>query len=245
MEIIKVEGIVLGATNYSESSKILKVLTSEYGLLSVMAKGCRNLKSKLRGVSANFSYGDFHLYYKEKGISTLVGVDIKNSFSKMLMDIEKISYGTYLLDLTEQVIRNSDNSNIYQLLIDGLIKLNEGYDAMIIANIVELKLLDYLGIRPVIDNCSVCGSDKDIVTISATSGGYVCKSCYRNDKIYSNKTVKLIRMFYYVDISKISKLDIKEEIKKEINEFIDDYYDQYSGLYLKSKSFLKNLSKVS
>ena len=51
-------------------------------------------------------------------------------------------------------------------------------------------------------------------------------------------------MFYYVDISKISKLDISDNIKKELNNFIDDYYDRYSGLYLKSKEFLKNLQNI-
>ena len=51
-------------------------------------------------------------------------------------------------------------------------------------------------------------------------------------------------MFYYVDISKISKIEISEIVKEEINTFIDDYYDRYSGLYLKSKAFLKKIMKV-
>ena len=101
MGVIKVEGIVISETNYSESSKILKVLTDEYGVISVMSKGCRNLKSKLRGVSSKFSYGTFHLHYKEKGISTLTAVDTKNSFRNILMNIDNISYATYLLDLGE------------------------------------------------------------------------------------------------------------------------------------------------
>lgn len=39
MEIIQVEGIVLSETNYSESSKILNVLTKELGLIGIMSKG--------------------------------------------------------------------------------------------------------------------------------------------------------------------------------------------------------------
>ncbi len=57
-------------------------------------------------------------------------------------------------------------------------------------------------------------------------------------KIVSPKTISLIRMLYYVDISKITKLDISKEIMKEIEEFINDYYDRYSGIYLKSKTLL-------
>jgi DNA repair protein RecO (recombination protein O) len=51
-------------------------------------------------------------------------------------------------------------------------------------------------------------------------------------------------MFYYVDISKISKLDISDSIKNQINYFLDEYYEDYTGLYLKSKSFLNDINKI-
>ena len=50
-------------------------------------------------------------------------------------------------------------------------------------------------------------------------------------------------MFYYVDISKISSLDISNKIKLEINSFLDEYYDLYTGIYLKSKKFILELNK--
>ena len=92
MTIESIEGIVISETNYSESSKILNVLTSKYGQIGIISKGCRNMKSKLRGVSRKLIYGTFNIYYKENGLSTLISVDVINSFSKTLMDLEKISY---------------------------------------------------------------------------------------------------------------------------------------------------------
>ena len=47
MKIVDVKGLVLNETNYSDSSKILNVLTSEYGLIGIISKGCRNLKVNL------------------------------------------------------------------------------------------------------------------------------------------------------------------------------------------------------
>ena len=49
-------------------------------------------------------------------------------------------------------------------------------------------------------------------------------------------------MFLYVDIKKISKIAIKEEYKKEIDTFITTYYNRYTGIYLKSKEYLKKLN---
>lgn len=244
MQILKTEGIIVGETNYSESSKILKVLTPELGLISVISKGCRNLKSKLRGVSSKLIYGDFHIYYKENGISTLISVDIKNTLRNTLSNIDKISYVSYVLDLAHQVYKQSNDYQIYDLLISVILKIEEGYDLEGMTCIFELKLLNYLGIKPNIDGCGICGNDKSIITISTSHGGYVCKNCYSSGKIYNAKTIQLIRMFYYVDIAKLTKLEIKKEIKKELDEFITDYYDQYSGLYLKSRTFLNNLNKI-
>ena len=235
---------MLGEVNYSESSKILKVFTKDYGLISIISKGCLNLKSKLRGVSNKLSYARFSFNYKKDGISTLISADTINTLRNIMTDINRISYTSYLLDLTEQVYKHSQEEEIYPLLISILLKINDGYDYEALTAIYELKLLDYLGIRPNIDGCSICGSSKNILTISTSEGGYICQNCYHGGKIYTNKTVQLIRLFFYLDVSQISKLEIKEETKKELNEFIHEYYDDYSGLYLKSREFLKNLMKI-
>ena len=245
MKIESIEGIILSETNYSESSKILNVLTKEYGLIGVISKGCRNMKSKLRGVSRKLLYGTIHIYYKPNGLSTLIGVDVINSYSKTLMDLEKISYASFILDLINQVLKQTDSSEIFDLLKDTLNKLEEGLNPIALTNILELKLLDYLGVSPSIDACAHCGSQKNIVTLSSDAGGYVCKDCYNNEPLVSDKTIKMIRMYYYVDIKNITKLDVSSEVTNEINRFLDDYYDRFTGLYIKSKDFLKKINSLN
>ena len=244
MKIDSFEGIILTETNYSESSKILNVLTEDRGVIGIMSKGCRNIKSKLRGVSRKLIYGKFHVYYKENGLSTLIGVDLINSFSKTMMDLERISYASYLLDLSYQVVRQNDDNEIFELLRDTLLKIEEGLNPLVLSNILELKLLDFLGVRPSIDACSICESDKGIVTLSSDSGGYVCRNCFSNEGYVLEKTIKMIRMYYYVEIKNISKLDVSSEVSREINQFLDMYYDRYTGLYLKSKDFIKKINKL-
>ncbi len=244
MKIESFEGIILSETNYSESSKILNVLTNTHGQIGIISKGCRNMKSKLRGVSRKLIYGKFNVYYKEKGLSTLISVDVLNSFSNILTDLEKISYASFVLDLTYQVLKQNDSNEIFDLLKDTLIKMNDNLDPLVLTNILELKLLDYLGIKPNIDSCCHCGSTKQIVTISSEQGGYICKNCYHNEPLVSEKTIKMIRMYYYVDISGISKLDVSKEVTKEISTFLDDYYERFTGLYLKSKAFVNKINKL-
>ena len=46
--IQKVEGIILKESLYGDTSKIIQVLTKEYGLVSIMCKGAKSPKSNLR-----------------------------------------------------------------------------------------------------------------------------------------------------------------------------------------------------
>lgn len=241
MELI--EGIVISERSYGETSKIINILTKEYGIIGCMAKGAKTLKSNLRTGTTKLTYGYFSMNKKEDKLSILTSVDVINNFSNIRKDINKTSYAVYLLELSEQVLKQSKNKEIYNLLMASLFKINDGFDYEIITNILELKYLEYLGVLPVLDSCAICGSKTSITTLSGSRGGYVCKNCVTNDKIVSEKTIKLIRMFYYVDISKIDKLEISNEIKKQIDEFLDSYYDLYTGLYLKTKHFLKKIVK--
>ena len=238
-----VEGIIINTKDYKDSSKILDIFTKEYGVIGVISKGCKSLKSNLRSISDKFVFAKFTIYYKKDKLSILSEASIINNFSNIKKDIKKISYASYILDLTNQVYKQSNVLELYNLLINSLVKINEGFNPLIITNILELKYLDYLGIMLNLDECSVCGS-KNVITLSSDKGGFLCNKCRTYEPIISSKAIKLIRLYYYVDIEKISKLDIDNKVVEEINIFIDDYYDRYTGLYVKSKDFIKQINKI-
>lgn len=240
MEITKIKGIIISEKPYKESSKLLNLITEEYGVISLIAKGSKRLKSNLRSISSKLTYGDFQINYKEGKLSTLICADVINPLDNIKNDLLKLSYASYLLDLTSQVLKENNNKNIFRILESSLLKIEEGYDPEVITNILELKYLSYLGISPNFDNCSICNNNR-ILTISVEKGGFICSDHHSNERIVSNKTLKIIRMLYYVDLDKISKLEVSAPVKKEIDDFIDEYYESYTGLYMKTKDFLKNI----
>jgi len=242
--ITEVEGIILGVTPYGETSKIINVFTKEYGIIGIICKGAYSLKSKLRSVTEKLTYGIFNIYYKKEKLSTLVSVDIINPFKNIKNDILLISYASYLSDLVYQVLKQSKNNKIYNDFINALLKIEDKLNPVVITNILEVKLLEYLGVGLNLTSCILCGNKKEIVTLSSEKGGLICKNCYTNEKIIPISIVKILNMYYLVDIKSISKLSIKEDIIKEINSFLTAYYDDYTGLYLKSKDFLKTIQKL-
>lgn len=239
--IEKVEGIIISETPYGDTSKIINVLTKDYGIIGIMAKGAKSMKSKLRAVTIKFTYGYFHIYYKKEKLSLLIDVDIIDNFNNIKKNLALIGYLNYLTELTTQVYKQNNDERIYPIFINSIKKLDQLLNPAIITNIVEIKYLDFLGIGLNLNACINCGNKTNIVTIDPDQGGYICKNCYQGEKIVDPKIIKLLRMYYYVDINSITELKINEEIKNQVNYFLAKYYERYTGLYLKSKEFLKQV----
>ena len=236
----QVEGIIASSVNYGETSKIVNILTKE-GMIGAIAKGAKNIKSPLRSFTVNLTYGSFYLYYNDNKLSTLKSADIICEFKNIKKDIILISYMSFLIDLATQVMKQNNDEEIYNLLVTTLYKIDEGLNPMVMTNILELKYLDYLGVGFDFNTCCKCGKKSNIVTIDPDAGGYICKNCYTNEIIYDSKTLKMLRMYYLVDIKSISELKISDNVVKNINYFVNTYYDRYTGLYLKIKKFLNEL----
>ena len=88
--VIDVEGIILNVKNYGDTSRIIDIFTSDYGIIGVMAKGCKSMKSNLRSVTDKLTYATFTIYYKKDKLSILSEASVINNFSNIKKDIEKI-----------------------------------------------------------------------------------------------------------------------------------------------------------
>lgn len=240
--MLEVDGFVLSEIPYGESSKIINVLTRDYGVIGIMCKGAKSLKNRYRVPTMKLSYSHFNIMYKENKLSTLVSADVINPFKLVKSDILLVSFLAYLTELTSQVVKQSnDIENIYDDFIKTILKLEDGLDPIVLTNILEIKYLEYLGVLFNLDECVICGSKNNIATFDADKGGYICINCLTNEIIVDKKVIKMIRMYYYVNIDSIKEIKVDDLTKNTINKYLDLYYERYTGLYLNSKDFLKKL----
>lgn len=229
---------------YGDTSKIINIFTPS-GIIGCIAKGAKSLKSNLRINTIKFTYGKFLIDKKTNKLSNLREANSINELVNIKSDLLLISYLSYIVELTNQVVKQTDDyETLYNLFINIILKLNNKLNPKVLTNIYELKVLDYLGVGINFNSCSKCGSTKNIITIDGDIGGYVCKNCYINEFIYDDKTIKMLRLYYLIDVSTISELKISDKVINNIDYFINTYYDRYTGLYLSSKKFLKDMDKL-
>ena len=243
----KCEGIILRTTDYGETNKIVTILTREWGKYGVMANGAKKPKSRLSAITQPFTYGYF-LVQKGSGMGSLQQGEIISSLRSLKEDIFLTAYASFLVELTDRSIdEKKNNPYLFELLLQSLTYLNEGYDPEIIKNIYEIKMLNVLGLHPILDHCASCGSMEGTFVFSIREGGLLCDRCIHIDPYHlrvSPATVKLLRIFYYLDMKRLGSISVKKETKLELKTVIDSYYDEYSGLYLKSKKFLDQLGSL-
>lgn len=245
--IQKCEGIVIRRIDYGENNKIITIYTREWGKIGVMARGANKPKSRLSSVTQLFYYGYF-LVKGSTGLGSLSQGEPISSFRHIREDIISTAYASYIIELLDKATdERKPNPFLFELVYQTLHYINEGYDAEVLTAIFEMKMLSVLGIPPVLDRCVCCQRTEGEFAFSVREGGFICHQCKEKDMYripISAQTVKLLRIFYHFDLSRLGNISLKEETKKELKLVIESYYDEYSGLMLKSKKFLQQLHKL-
>lgn len=244
----KVEGIVIRTINYGETNKIITIYTREKGKVSVMARGARKPKSRLSSVSQLFTYGQF-MYQHTSGLGTLQQGEIISTMRVIREDLFFTAFAAYYVELTNKLTdENVPNGFLFEFLLQTLQLLCEGKDQNVLTFIFELKMLHLAGIQPYLNGCTVCHSTEGKFAFSIREGGFLCHRCIHKDSyalMISKQAVKLLRLFFYFDLSRLGDVSLKDETIREIRQVIDAYYEEYSGLYLKSKRFLDQIEKLT
>lgn len=244
----KVEGVIIKSIAYGETHKILTIMSKQLGKIGVIARGAKKPKSKFSACSQLFTYGTF-LIQKRNGLGTLRQGDVTESMRKIREDIVKTAYAAYILELTDKVVEEGSGSPfLYNLLYKTLQAINEGKDPEVMMFIYQLKMVDFLGIKPFLDGCETCGGTNGDFVFSIKRAGFLCNSCVHRDPYpiqISPQALKILRLLYYVDIDRLGNISVKKDTKEEIKKVLTIYYEEYSGLYMKSLKFLNQLDAIS
>lgn len=243
----KCEGIIIRTTDYGETNKVVTIYTREKGKVGVMARGAKKPNSRLSAVTQLFTYGTF-LFQKSSGLGSLQQGETVQSMRRIREDIFLTAYASYITELLDKGTDNNEsNPFLFELYYQTMNYLSEGIDPDVLTNIFEVKMLNVLGLYPEVNECVICKKKEGTFHFSIKENGFICHRCFENDPyrlIISQATVKLIRLFYYLDLSRLGKVSVKQETKKELQKVLDEYYKEYSGLNLKSKRFLKQLDNL-
>lgn len=176
--------IVLRARDYSESDRIVSLLTRDFGRLSGIAKGAKASRRRFERKLEPFSH--VILYFRRRPHGELVFItraERSETAPPILEDdLGKIALGSYMLELAEALTREeAEAEDAYSVLVEALAAVGDAGASRSIRNAYELKILAATGFALEFGRCRVCASaigPEDAAAYFVVSrGGVVCARC--------------------------------------------------------------------
>lgn len=241
MSTFKGRGIVLKQISVGESDKIVTLLLKDIGKVTVFARGARRQKSEFLASTEIFTYADF-VINKGKKYLAFSEIDIIESFYSIRTNFEKLCYGYYFLEIIDKIVLEDMPCNdILLLLIKTLQELRkENVDVILVANIFNIKFLEYNGYYKKIDFCSSCGLELTENSFYSCDG-VICSNCknkYEHSTSISNDTIFTINYIITSNTSSLFNFKVGSKVVNELNIIGKDLIREHLSLNLKSLKML-------
>ncbi|POH07612.1 DNA repair protein RecO [Fructilactobacillus lindneri] len=240
-------GILLYRKNYRERDMLVKFFTAEAGKKMFFVRGASKANFKMAGDILPFSYGTYEGTLKKDGLSYIDSANSVKHFNQISDDIYLNAYATYIMSLIDAAFDDGvPNSIWFDKLFYALNLINNGFDAQIITNIIEIQLLPIFGVAPDFKHCAVCGQQSQIYDYSEKYGGLICQNDFHLDPYrmhLDQRTIYYLCLFSVIDLNKIENIKVNEVTKNKLRQVVDKIYDNSVGLNLKSKKFLNQMRK--
>jgi DNA repair protein RecO (recombination protein O) len=185
--LVTSSAIVLHGFRYSESSKIVRLLTPHYGVQSAIAKGALKPKSRFGAALQLLSEGVAQLYMKPgRDLNTLADFDVTASRQELAHDVARFAAGAAVAELVLRFAPAEAHPEIYDLVgtrLDRLATVPRG--ELDTAGLIALwAVVSALGFAPTLDACARGGHQlpEGRVAFSVADGGFLCGACARGRK---------------------------------------------------------------
>lgn len=176
--------IVLGSLRYGETSRIARLATREYGVVSAIAKGALRPKSRFGAALQLLSEGQAHLLpSRSSDLHTLVAFDLTATHSGLAGNLERFGSASALAEVTARFVPPMANPFLYEQLRDDvtLIELAPVNAIGVVALRAMWRLIVELGLGPTVVRCARDGAalPDGAVAFSLRDGGLLCEACAR------------------------------------------------------------------
>ena len=186
MPLVTTDAIILHAFDYLESSRILRMLTRDAGVRSVVAKGLRKSARRFGGGIDLFTRGTAHLYMRPgRDLDTLGGFEDVRVRIEIASDMSRFTGAAVLAELVLRFAREAEaDDRLFEVFVDAVDAVAEagGSDAVEAVLAGSWRIVAELGFAPAVEGCGECHTPfapDEPVLFSHPSGGALCQRCGR------------------------------------------------------------------
>lgn len=239
---INIEGIVISQNAYKEKDAMVSALTKD-GIVSFLARSIISITSKNKAACLPFSYSQFTLNSKLDKLILSQGTLIK-SYSHFYDSLDCLSSVNLINECIIKFV-DEDNTTLYQYLKKYLELLDRGFDEVTLTLIMLAQIIKSSGYALEFNSCVLCNSKTNIVGISYSKGGYICKKCLENN-VYklSREYLKTYRYVFMVPYDMLSHYVISNDVGLDlIRKFCKYLVDSFGYKEIKALEIYNTTKK--
>ncbi|MFN2399528.1 MAG: DNA repair protein RecO [Gemmatimonadaceae bacterium] len=181
--LLESEAAILHVLNYSESSRIFRLVTREAGVLSAIARGARRGKSGFGSAVDLFSHGTAHISVKEgRDLQTLATFDVTRSRAAIASDLGRFAAASVFAELVLRFGTAEASPDLFDALSSVLdrIAVAPAGAAQEAGLSGAWRLVCELGFAPSVNSCGLCHAPVGVNRarrFSHDAGGVLCDRC--------------------------------------------------------------------
>ncbi len=183
MDALVTEGIVLHAFDYLETSRIVRLMTREAGVQSVLARGARSSRKRFGSAIDLFAQGIVEIHVRpNRDLQSLTSFDVTRARPQLATDVGRFTAGSMIAELALRWSSDEPSPGLFDAIELALDKVaaapaEESIDAALAG---AWHIIATLGFTPALDVCANCHADLDPaarVAFSHAAGGALCPTC--------------------------------------------------------------------
>lgn len=183
MAPVALDAIILQVFPYSETSKILRLLTRTHGVRSAIAKGALRPKSHFGGVLEPFAEGTATFYLREgRELQTLAAFELTRGHQALARNLVCFGAASLLAELLLRTASEEAHPELYDAFRAAIAELERAPDEAVEAVALAQcwQLVAHLGFAPALDECTACGralGPEEDVSFDHAAGAVRCAGC--------------------------------------------------------------------
>jgi len=183
MAALSTDAVILQTFRYSDTSKILRLLTRSAGLQSVIAKGANRPRSQFGGILEPFAEGVASFNPRDsRDLHTLTGFELTRSRQALGGDLVKFGGASLIAELVLRSGIEEADSALYESVSTALDNIQnatkDDVESVVLGR--TWSLTAQLGFAPALQEGISCGRDigpEEDVTFDYVAGGVRCNAC--------------------------------------------------------------------
>lgn len=221
----KVEGIIVKAVKYSETSVICDAYTSELGLRTYIINGVRKKNSKISPALVQpMSLVEMIVYHHEdKDINRIKEIKPSYIYQQLPFDVARGAIGLFITEVAQKTLREPEpNPILFDFLVACYQKLDQTDEKIVNFPVWFLvKLSTYLGLFSTVN-----GLAEDSV-FDYSEGKILRETPSGHHYYFSPQNTHLLAAFLEIDFEASAQLELNNEDRRDFMNDMLRYYQYH------------------